>query len=271
MHAIKNTLKIWKNSSAGVGIKNHIISFLCARYSNISRNKKNIRQILYVLIGLYAKNKQISVKFRISGKIINILLREGNSADYLVFGEMVMGGYTVRDDLSDRISEIHDGGANIGLFSLYAHAKYPCARIICYEPEKENLNQLKINLKANQIDAVIIEKALWSESANLYFHPGESYSGFVSDKKSSYPISCIRPSIPNNSWLKLDIEGAEYEVLPALLNAGCKPEIISIEIHDFQRKGMQLLKMLSESGYRWKDFYDSNAECITLSAHKTIE
>lgn len=271
MNAFKNTLENWKLASAGVGFRDHIISFLCARYSNISRNKKNVRRLLYVLIGLYRKHQQISVKFRISGKTFTIFLREGNSADYLVFGEMVVGGYAVRDNLSDKISEIHDGGANIGLFSLYAHAKYPFAQITCYEPEKENLAQLKINLKANQIDAVIIPKALWSETANLYFHPGESYSGFVSDKKSSYPIACIRPSISNKSWLKLDIEGAEYEVLPALLNAGCKPEIISIEIHDFRRKGMQLLNLLSESGYTWKGIFDFNAECITLSTYKTFE
>ncbi len=268
MNAIKNTIKIWGLASQGVGFRNQLISFFCARYGNISRDKKNIRRILYLLIGLFGKNSQISIKFRISRKICNILLRKGNMADYLVFGEMVMGGYIMQNAPSVQIAEIHDGGANIGLFSIYAYANYPKALITCYEPDEENITQLKLNLKANQIDATVISKALWSKSAELFFHPGESYSGFVSEEKSPYPISCICPSITDNSWLKLDIEGAEYEVLPALFRAACKPSIISIEIHDFRGRGGSLLKLISENGYTWKETFGPNEECIALSAYK---
>lgn len=268
MNAVKNTLKIWQFSSAGVGFRNRLISFFCARYGNISRDKKNIRQLLYFFIGLFGNNSQISIKFLIFRKTYNILLRKGNMADYLVFGELVMGGYTVKYDPSVPIAEIHDGGANIGLFSLYAHAKYPDALLTCYEPDEENVIQLKLNLKANQIDANVVPKALWSKSAELFFHPGESYSGFVSEEKSPYPISCIYPSVPDTSWLKLDIEGSEYQVLPAILHAGCKPEIISIEIHDFRVRGGPLLELLSDNGYTWKESFDPNEECVALTACK---
>lgn len=271
MNSIKNTLESWRRAGAAEGIRNQFIAFLCARYSNLSRSKRSIRRIIYILIGIYSRNGQVKVQYNLFKRTCSVCLRKGNSADYLVFGEMVMGGYLILDDVLDKISEIHDGGANIGLFSIYAHAKYPDAQIICYEPDNKNQAQLKINLEANKIKAKIIPKALWAESANLYFHPAESYSGFVSHKKSSYPIACLCPSIPDNSWLKLDIEGAEYEVLPALLNAGSKPEIISIEIHDFKRRGEQLLKVLSEGGYTWKETFDFNAECITFSAYKKSE
>ena len=268
MNSLKNTLEIWRFSSSGVNLRDRIISFFCARYGNISRKRKFLRGILYLLIGSSGRGGQISIAFHISGKIYHILLRKGNSADYLVFGEMVMGGYTLKDNISAHIFEIHDGGANIGLFSIYAHAKFPKADLTCYEPDEGNISQLRLNLKANQILAKVIPKALWSKSADLYFHPRESYSGFVSEEKSSYPISCLCPSILNNSWLKLDIEGAEYEVLPSLFHVGYKPEIISIEIHDFRRRGGQLLELLSVNGYIWEESFDPKEDCIALTVYK---
>ena len=49
---------------------------------------------------------------------------------------------------------IVDVGANIGLFSLYMKRKYPAARIIAFEPAPENFQALTMNLKLHGVDAV---------------------------------------------------------------------------------------------------------------------
>ena len=179
-----------------------------------------------------------------------------------------MGGYKVPDNLAYRPKAVIDGGANIGLFALFAHATFPAINLTCYEPDKDNLVQLRRNLEANKIMAEVIPKALWSKTADLFFHPGESYSGFVNADPSPYPVSCVLPAVPDHCWLKLDIEGAEYEVLPALLNAGCRPKLISMEIHDFSRRGNQLLSLLRAHGYEWNESFQPSDQCVTICALK---
>ena len=62
-----------------------------------------------------------------------------------------------------------DGGANIGLFALVAHDQFPGVELTCYEPEADNVLQLRKNLEANQIKAQVIPKALWSQTADYSF------------------------------------------------------------------------------------------------------
>jgi len=74
--------------------------------------------------------------------------------------------------------------------------------------------------------------------------------------------------LPDNSWLKIDIEGAEYEVLPEIINKERGPCLLSIEIHDFSKRGATLLKLLSESGYSWRETFSPDEKCISFSAYK---
>lgn len=268
MNALKNSLRIWHLAGAGIGLRSRLLAFLCARYGNLSEKRQKLRTIIFRRIGCFARNGQVAVSFRVSGQPVSIFMRKGNKADYLVFGEMVMGGYKVPDNLAYHPTAVVDGGANIGLFSLFACATFPDIKVTCYEPDKENLAQLRRNLDANNIVAEVIPKALWSKTAELFYHPAESYSGYVDAKPSPYPISCILPAVPDGCWLKLDIEGAEYEVLPALLKAGCQPYIISMEIHDFNRRGDQLLSLLKAHCYEWDELFQPTAQCVTICAGK---
>jgi len=247
-----------------------LLAFLCARFGSLSENRQALRRIIFKLIGSFARGGQVKVSFRVSGRPLAIFLRKGNAADYLVFGEMVMGGHKLPGLLTSRPAGVVDGGANIGLFSLFAHATYPGIKVSCYEPEADNVVQLRRNLEANEIAAEVIPKALWSKTAELFFHPGQSYSGFVNAEPSPHPISCILPSVPQHCWLKLDIEGAEYEVLPALLNSGCRPDIISMEIHQFDRRGNDLLALLRSHGYEWQESFLPHEPCVNICAIKPV-
>jgi len=197
-------------------------------------------------------------------------MRKGNEADYLVAGELVAGGYPLPSGNYLAPTAIVDGGANIGVFAVQAAARFPNLPLRCYEPDAANIEQLQLNLKKNDISADIVAKGLWFESAELFFHPGLSYTGFVSPESSPYPISCELPQVPDGCWLKLDIEGAEYEVLPALLRQGARPTIISLEIHDFSRHGNDLLELLRQHGYSIQGTFGLNDLCATVCAYKPL-
>jgi hypothetical protein len=67
-----------------------------------------------------------------------------------------------------------------------------------------------------------------------------------------YRLPSIIPTGLDQSylWLKLDIEGAEYEVLRDTLRAGIRPAVISAEFHDyFGANGAGLVAELESLNY----------------------
>src|SRR5262249_22735601 len=62
-----------------------------------------------------------------------------------------------------------DGGANIGMATLYFANKFPTARIIAIEPESDNARLLRRNC-AGLANVTIIEAALWpvNRTVSLY-------------------------------------------------------------------------------------------------------
>lgn len=66
------------------------------------------------------------------GIIYNILIQQGNKAEYYVPDE-------IKPDV------IFDIGANIGITSIWLAKKYPAARIYSFEPVAENFEILEKN------------------------------------------------------------------------------------------------------------------------------
>lgn len=186
----------------------------------------------------------------------------------MVVGELVKGGYSLPRKKYIIPKTIVDGGANIGVFAIQAAAMFPNIPVKCYEPDVTNQECLKANLELNGINALIIPKAMWPCEGKLFFHPGMSYSGHVSSELSPYPIDCELPILPPDCWLKLDIEGSEYEVLPALLAGQNKPCIISMEIHDAPTRGQNLINLLNESGYQIEGSLLPDEHCLNICAYR---
>jgi len=190
-------------------------------------------------------------------------MRRGNEYDYLVGGELVTGAYVIPHFTPQTIV---DGGANIGMFSVLAAACFPDARLTCYEPDPQNMKMLRRNLDANHVSAELLQNGLWGSNKDLYFHAQGSSIGFVDDQPTGTAISCVLPKIGPECWLKLDVEGAEYEVLPALFDLGIYPRWITMEIHYFDTKGHFLLNLLRQHGYQITGGEDSAANCANILA-----
>jgi FkbM family methyltransferase len=239
---------------------------MCARYGNISRARHRLRIAIRFLIGLFAEDGEVLVRFRFCGLPDVAFLRKNNESDYLVLGKVVMGAYSLEGNRVKTPTLIIDGGANIGIFSILAKAAFPEAVLTCYEPDSGNLRHLKRNLEANGISATVLEKGLWSTTADLFFHPAESYCGEIRAEFSPFSISCELPETPSGTLLKLDIEGAEHEVIPALFEARRFPETIFLEIHDFPARGESLMQLLASHGYQWRESFSPAEYCVNISA-----
>lgn len=120
---------------------------------------------------------------------------------------------------------ILDGGGNIGLSVLYFKRVYPDARIITFEPDQAVLPLLKENLARNRLsDVRVIEAALSARTGATTFHGDGKYGGSMAsdptashgEATSPYTVGCVRLRdhlAEPIDFLKLNIEGAEWEVL----------------------------------------------------------
>jgi FkbM family methyltransferase len=140
---------------------------------------------------------------------------------------------------------IIDAGGYIGTAALRLAAAYPASRVICLEPSAENLEILRRNVGAVQ-NIAVIAAALAARSGEAMLHDaGNGEWGFstVAEGIGERRALGVVPAVTIESLmadegaerlflLKLDVEGAEGDILAA--SGGWMPntDILVAELHD---------------------------------------
>lgn len=158
---------------------------------------------------------------------------------------------------------IIDCGANIGLSIIFFKQKFPSSRIIAFEPDPVIFATLKNNLEANKLyDVDIINKAVWIKDTNIKFISEGGESGRIinqCDNSHTNVIEVKTQSFKNLlrrkiDFLKIDIEGAEYDVINDCRDKLSLVECLFVEYHSHQdekQKLGELLSILSNAGFRY--------------------
>lgn len=121
-----------------------------------------------------------------------------------------------------------DVGANVGLYSLFAATVGATA--VAVEPHPRNLTSLRENIARNDLNVAVIEGALAAQDGEeeLYVAAEEAGAGthtFAPDQVSDTTIPVrtytgdgliARGDIPSPTVVKLDVQGAEDQVLAGL-------------------------------------------------------
>lgn len=111
-----------------------------------------------------------------------------------------------------------DIGANIGAFSLAAKQHFPDAQIIAFEPSDRNCIVLRKNLPFAQIECL----AVAGQSGEVHIQRKGAWTSFhlVKDltKEEGIPAKALSlkeaiGSVSRVDLMKIDVEGAEYEIL----------------------------------------------------------
>lgn len=153
-------------------------------------------------------------------------------------------------DTSTPTPLVIDGGGHIGTSTLYFKSIYPQSKIIVFEPDPHSLKLLRKNLDANKLtDIQVIESGLYSEDTKINFNNDHTDGGKISNSGSN-SINSERLSKYINSgvdFLKLNIEGAELEVLKELEQSGKLKNIkeMCIEWHSFAGQDQNLGELLT--------------------------
>jgi FkbM family methyltransferase len=114
-------------------------------------------------------------------------------------------------------ARVFDCGANIGLATLYLKQHHPDCRVIAFEPDEKNYDLLARNVGSWGYEGIEIRKqAVWKENTTLRFSSCGNMASKISGSEDGVAVEAIRLRdllTEKVHFLKLDIEGAEYEVL----------------------------------------------------------
>jgi FkbM family methyltransferase len=155
---------------------------------------------------------------------------------------------------------IIDGGANIGLSVIFFKQLYPKARILAFEPDKMIFDVLARNCRNFGYDDVrLIRKALWTSDEPLQFISEGGDAGRVPrsrDSQSSISVPACRLRDHLNGpvdFLKLDVEGSEFELLCDCADLLSRVRNLFVEYHSFEGEPQtlcELLSIISRAGFR---------------------
>lgn len=268
MSSLSTGIKLAWKSRCGVKFSDKRLAFLLAAIGSMDRKRTVLYSRLIRAISRHKPEESLKLRVFCNHKPVVLLIRRGNEADYHVAGRLVRGDYAPLPNFKPKT--IIDGGANIGIFSLYAKSYFPEANLICFEPNADNYRLLESNLRQNTIQAELHQMGLWSASSTAYFREDSSRTGFVQAEPGGIPIKVILPEITQDTWLKLDVEGAEYEILPALLRHGNFPRMITLEIHEFDSRGSGLLDLLKKHDYLISGNVNPAVTCARIAARQAM-
>lgn len=123
-----------------------------------------------------------------------------------------------------------DVGANIGIYTCMASKVIETGSIVAIEPHPDNAERIERNLALNGGRGEVYRLALDSETRELEFHSATSdvagsfgsahYSEYGGETMAVEAVSGdefrAREGIPRPDVVKIDVEGAEYDVLRGL-------------------------------------------------------
>ena len=182
-----------------------------------------------------------------------------DSSSYFFLHEEIFNEEVYAFNTTNSQPRIIDGGANIGLSVLYFKRCFPTAQIIAFEADPSVADVLRRNLAAQGLgDVVVRAEALWTHETELSFRSEGADGGQVTS--STGAGICRVPAVPLGpflhfpvDFLKLDIEGAEFEVLRSCQAQLGMVDKAFIEYHskaDQPQSLSELLLLLREAGFR---------------------
>ena len=216
---------------------------------------------------------------------------EFNGINYLI-PDITSFIYQVKDIYGDKVYDfecksdkpiIIDCGANVGSSVIYFAHMFPSASIFAFEADLNIYEYLVKNINANIDNGCNIthyNKAIWIDETELIFYSEGADGGSLNSnhgkeqKVHTVALSNFLDEFEYVDFLKIDIEGAEVEVLPSCSSQLSKVDKLFVEYHSFIDKKQQLdsiLKTLTQSGFKyniktrsWSDNYYKCTTCNNL-------
>jgi FkbM family methyltransferase len=169
------------------------------------------------------------------------------------------GIYTFTPTRDDPL--ILDCGANIGLATLFFKRLAPKSRVVAFEPDAEIFGVLEENVCRNALDDVtLVRGALAATRGSAPFTAGRRYDGSLVEPDDRERGSTVEvETVPLGEYLhepvdflKMNVEGAEHEVLESAAPELRSVRELTLEYHHLPERPRTLhriLALLDEAGF----------------------
>jgi FkbM family methyltransferase len=144
------------------------------------------------------------------------------------------------------VESILDGGANIGLAAVEFAVTAKHSRIVCVEPDPENLAILRQNVERFGDRVTVVQGALWSKSCLLQISNPHADSWAFTVRESDHgevtaftvaDLADLHTPKGRFDVVKLDIEGAESAVFTGDLSWLSHTRVLGVELHEWMVPG----------------------------------
>lgn len=155
---------------------------------------------------------------------------------------------------------IYDCGANVGTSCAYFKYRYPQSRIVAFEPNANVAEYLLRNIKNNSIQNIeVINKAVWIDDNGLELGMDEADASSIHLNKNKTKVDSVRLKdyIEKEEvidLMKMDIEGAEIEVLNDCKEGLSNVKNVFVEFHSYRDEPQGLsavMDVLESAGFRY--------------------
>ena len=217
-------------------------------------------------------DRPISVRTNPTHCTLGLTLRIGTTDTRVYEKVFVHREYDI-DMPPDDVEVIVDCGAYTGLSAIFFHEKFPHAKIYAIESDEENYKLLEGNVR-DVPEIIPIHAAIWHQAGILELDrcPAEFWSRRIAALSTGQPraladrgIQTVQAitvegliaehSLPKIDILKLDVEGAEREVLANSDTWIGKVGVLVAELHDryapAARRLLNMQRPASRSANEW--------------------
>jgi FkbM family methyltransferase len=150
---------------------------------------------------------------------------------------------------------IVDFGANIGVTATWLALRYGCERVVAVEPVSENATLARRNLCRNGIRAEVHEGVIGATGDVAHFAASQdSTVGRIAEEGLEVMVLSPDQLIGENEvgLMKIDIEGAEFELLngaPAWLD---RVQLVVAELHPQFADISRVVRAMNDAGFQYE-------------------